>query len=88
MTQPKRSGQRKSRRRPVWLLPEDGIVDLIAIDLAVRGVRRVALTPSERRIAAASILAVGGTSNTIAKRLHMAHTTARALARQVSAAAS
>ena len=69
----------------VWLLPEDGVVDPLAISLAARGVRPVALTATERRIAAALILAAGGTPNMIAKRLRMAHSTARALAHQITA---
>lgn len=85
MTQAFQPGQQNARTRAVWLLPEDGIIDPIAIDLAARGIRPVALTPAERRIAAAFILATGGTPTTIAKRLHMAHSTARALAEQISA---
>jgi DNA-binding CsgD family transcriptional regulator len=85
MTHPNPTGQRNAFQRPVWLLPEDGVIDPVAIDLAARGVRSVALTPRERRIAAALILAAGGTPNTIAKRLHMAHTNARALAEQITA---
>jgi hypothetical protein len=84
MTHPNPTGQRNAFRRPVWLLPEDGVIDPVAIDLAARGIRSVALTPRERRIAAALILTAGGTPNTIAKRLHMAHTNARALAEQIT----
>ena len=85
MTQAIQPGQQNARTRAVWLLPEDGVIDPIAIDLATRGVRPVALTPAERRIAAAFILATGGTATTIAKRLHMAHSAARALAEQINA---
>ena len=38
-----------------WTLPEDGILDPIAIELAARGIRPVALTPVERITAAARI---------------------------------
>ena len=86
MTAPIAPCQSNVPQRAVWLLPEDGIVDPLAIDLAARGVRAVALTPTERRIAAALILAAGGTPNTIAKRLHMAHSNARALAAQLGLA--
>jgi DNA-binding CsgD family transcriptional regulator len=72
-------GQSISRHRATWLLPEDGIVDPVAIDLAARGVRPVALTPTERRIAAARILAAGGSATTLGRRLRMSHGTARAL---------
>lgn len=85
MTQPGDTGQHKAQRRTAWLLPEDGVIDPVAIDLAATGERPVALTPRERRIAAALILATGGTPNTIAKRLHMAHSNARALADQIAA---
>jgi DNA-binding CsgD family transcriptional regulator len=81
-------GHPNTSQRMAWLLPEDGIVDPLAIDLAVRGVRPVALTATERRIAAALILAAGGTPNAIAKRLRMAHSTARALADQITAGRS
>ncbi|MDA8321824.1 MAG: hypothetical protein M0030_18740 [Actinomycetota bacterium] len=63
-----------------WLLPEDGITDEIAIELTVTGARRVALTPGERRAAAALILASGGTINRVARRLHIGHRTAWRLA--------
>ncbi len=63
-----------------WLLPEDGIVDEIAVELTVRGVRRVPLTPGERRAAAALILASGGSRYRVARRLHIGHATAKRLA--------
>jgi hypothetical protein len=84
MAQPSQASQPNIRPRTAWLLPDDGILDPVAIDLAARGVRPVALTASERRVAAALILAAGGSPNTIAKRLHMAHTNARALADQIT----
>ena len=84
MTGPAGQGHPNAHQRAVWLLPEDGVVDPLAIDLAARGVRPVALTATERRIAAAFILAAGGTPNAIAKRLRMAHSTARALTDQIT----
>ncbi|MEV5747167.1 hypothetical protein AB0L00_05060 [Actinoallomurus sp. NPDC052308] len=78
------SGQPVARRRTARLLPEDGILDPIAIDLAARGIRPVALTPTERRLAAARILAAGGTATTLARRLRTSHTTARALINEIT----
>jgi hypothetical protein len=62
------------------MLPDDGIIDPIAVELAVSGTRPVALTPAERRIAAASILARGGTPYLISKRLHISGSAALVLA--------
>ena len=68
---------------PVWTLPEDGILDPIAIELAARGLRPVALTPAERLTAAARILHHGGTPALIARRLHVSGTTALILAARI-----
>jgi hypothetical protein len=62
------------------VLPDDGIIDPIAVEVAVSGTRPVALTPAERRLAAASILARGGTPYLISKRLHISGSAALALA--------
>ena len=62
------------------VLADDGIIDLIAVEIAARGTRTVALTRAERRLAAAQILARGGTPYVISKRLHVNGTTALALA--------
>ena len=67
-----------ARRR--LALADDGIIDPIAVELAARGTRPVALTRSERQLAAAAILARGGTPNLIAKRLHVSEATALTLA--------
>lgn len=69
---------RRPRRSRV--LPDDGIIDPIAVEIAARGIRRVALTPAERLVAAAVILAHGGTPNLVSKRLHVSGTTTLALA--------
>jgi hypothetical protein len=69
---------RRARRR--LALADDGIIDLIAVDIAARGARTVALTRTERQLAAACILARGGTPYLISKRLHVSGTTAHALA--------
>lgn len=60
-------------------LPEDGIIDPIAVEIAAAGMRPVALTPSERLIAAAHILAHGGTPHVVSKRLHVSGATAHVL---------
>jgi hypothetical protein len=68
----------RARRR--LLLADDGIIDLIAVEIATRGERPVALTCAERQLAAAHILALGGTAYVISKRLHVSGTTALTLA--------
>lgn len=85
MTQVSQLDQQNARQRTVWLLPEDGVIDPVAIELAATGERSVALTETERRLAAGLILDAGGTPNLIAKRLHMAHCNARALADEITA---
>jgi len=77
---------RRTRRR--WALPGDGIIDPIAVEVAARGVRSVALTRAERQLAAARILAPGGTLCVISKRLHVSGTTALLLAARYRSAAS
>jgi hypothetical protein len=66
-----------------WLLPEDGIVDDIAVDIAARGERPVRLTPTERRLAAKRILAGGGNVVTVAIRLRIQPQAAVALATEI-----
>lgn len=73
-----------TRRRLV--LVDDGIIDPIAVELAARGTRPVALTRTERQLAAAAILARGGTPYVIAMRLHVSGTTALKLAAQCDGA--
>jgi hypothetical protein len=68
-----------------WTLPEDGITDELAIEIAARGIRPVRLTRTERRLAAARILAAGGTPYLISKRLHISSQTAHALADELAA---
>jgi len=68
----------------VRTLPDDGIIDPIAIEIAVGGVRPVALTPTEQRLAAARILAVGGTPYVVSKRLRVSGAAALTLAAQCS----
>ena len=67
--------------RPVtFTLPDDGIIDPLAVEIAAKGLRPVALTRAERRLAATVILALGGTLNLVCKRLHVSGTTALTLA--------
>ena len=74
--------------RPVtqWLIPDDGIIDPVAVEIMAAGARRVRLTVPERRAAAALILARGGTANDIAARLHIAGRAAVDLAAAIRAA--
>jgi hypothetical protein len=70
------------------VLADDGIIDLIAVEIAARGTRPVALTAAERLLAAALILARGGTPNLICERLHVSGTTALMLATRCQGAAA
>lgn len=63
-----------------WLLPDDGIIDPIAVEIAANGERPVKLTAPERRAAAEIILALGGTVAVVAERLCMSDSAADALA--------
>jgi hypothetical protein len=72
----------------LWLLPDDGIIDPVAVEIAANGTRRVRLTAPERRAAAALILARGGTAYEVAWRLCMSGHTAKELAANVRADAA
>jgi hypothetical protein len=66
--------------RPAWLtLPDDGIIDPVAVEIAARGTRPVALTRAGRQ-AAARILARGGTQYLISTQLGVSGTTVLVLA--------
>jgi hypothetical protein len=69
-------------------LADDGIIDPIAVQIAASGARTVALTRAERQLAAARILARGGTPYVISKRLHVSGTTALTLAARCQGVAS
>jgi hypothetical protein len=71
-----------------WVIPEDGIIDPVAVAIAASGQRRVRLTRAERRVAAARILATGGTTRTIAKHLHMQYAAACVLAASITETAA
>ena len=67
--------------RPISLtLPDDGIIDPLAVEIAAAGTRPIALTSAERQLAAARILASGGTPYQVSARLHISGATALALA--------
>jgi hypothetical protein len=70
------------------VLADDGIIDLIAVEIAARGTRPVALTRTERQLAAARILARGGSPDLISKRLHVSGSTALTLAARCQGIAS
>ena len=54
-----------------WLLPDDGIIDDIAVDVAVKGLRPVRLTQRERELAGAGILALGGSEDALRANLSL-----------------
>jgi hypothetical protein len=75
-------------RQPALTLRDDGIIDPVAVEIAARGTRTVALTRAERQLAAARILARGGTLHHISTRLHVSGATAVTLAAGCQGAAS
>ncbi len=86
MTASQTTARTQAVRRPSpspWLLPDDGIIDELAVAIAAAGIRPVALTPAERRLAAERILARGGHAGQIATRLRMSPTAAVALAADI-----
>lgn len=72
-------------RTSEWIVPDDGIIDPIAVWIAASGQRRVRLTPVERRLAAALIVAQGGTSYRVAKHLGISSWAAHALVDSITA---
>jgi hypothetical protein len=64
-------------------LPEDGIVDFVAVEIAAKGWRRVRLTKRERTLAAALIMvhARENAGDVIMKRLNVSRVTALKLVR-------
>lgn len=69
-----------------WLLPDDGIIDPVAVEITAAGTRRVRLTAPERRAAATLILARGGTVTDIERRLHVSNWTAARMVDAIRAA--
>jgi hypothetical protein len=76
------------RTRHRLALANDGIIDPIAVEIAARGARTVALTRAERQLAAARILARGGTPYLISKRLNVSGSAALVLAARCLGVAS
>src|SRR5262245_35939312 len=75
---------RGTYKADAWLLPEDGIIDRVAIYVAVKGLRPVRMTQAEREIAGARILAAGGTEEILVERLSLPNArAARALALRI-----
>lgn len=76
----------RQRNSDPYLIAEDGIIDMIAVDIAVNGTRLVRLTQRERELAAARIIAGGGTPTTIRRHLGLVkQSAARTLATRVKA---
>jgi hypothetical protein len=88
MTTPPARPATTAGTRSAWTLPDDGITDYLAIEIAASGERPVALTATERWLAAARILARGGTAWQITSRLHVSHSTARRMAAAIRAAST
>lgn len=59
----------RRRRPPRWLLPDDGIIDELAVRIAASGARRVALTMPEREAAAALMITRGADTAELAANL-------------------
>lgn len=71
----------RKRGNDKWLLPTDGIIDLIAVDLASRGVRLVCLTREERRLAVFRIIVTDkGAVSDVMRNIGVTHVLADALA--------
>jgi len=70
--------------RSRWVIPDDGIIDAVAVEVAASGQRPVRLTCAERREAAARILARGGTVGVVAKRLRMSGSAVRVLVASIA----
>jgi hypothetical protein len=72
------------RSVPGWQIPDDGIIDEIAIDIAATGQRRVRLTPTELRLAARRIIASGFKAKTLEARLGISRSYAQDLVTELS----
>jgi hypothetical protein len=74
--------------RRCLVLAHDGIIDPVAVEIAARGMRTVALTRAERQLAAARILARRGTPHVVATRLHVGGAAVLSLAARSQGVAS
>jgi hypothetical protein len=64
-----RRAARRPRRRAAHLLPDDGIIDEVAVSIAVSGTRRVRLTEAERDLAAERMIRGGADLAELAQHL-------------------
>jgi hypothetical protein len=64
-----------------WQIPEDGIIDEVAVMVAAAGMRDVRLTRAEQRVAAALIMCWHGKIGLVCARLHVNGRQAAALLR-------
>lgn len=69
-------------------LDDDGIVDMIAVELAAKGVRPVELTETEQTAAAVLMIKRGAPRPLVAYRLRLAASTVRRIAAAIELAAS
>lgn len=77
---------RRQENTDPYLIAEDGIIDMTAVDIAVAGVRLIRLTVRERELAAQRILAGGGTQTMIRRNLALPTVAAaRSLCKRVRA---
>lgn len=67
------------------VLPDDQIVDEVAVQVAASGQRPVRLTATERELAAEQIMAGGGGPGVLAERLHMSTLEAMQLYKRIHA---
>lgn len=78
---------KRYRNRPSgispWLIPEDGIVDDIAVEVAVSGARRVRLTPTEHCLAVEQMVRQGSSIKEIARHIGMADINVKDLIRRI-----
>jgi hypothetical protein len=78
---------RRQQNSDPYLITDDGITDMTAVDIAAAGVRLVRLTQRERELAARRILAAGGNQTTLYRRLALpTYWAARQLAERVTVA--
>lgn len=80
-----RAAKKVQQRKNIGLLAEDGVVDLMAVDLVVTGQRQVQLTPTERLLATTRILTAGGGVGDVARHMGVEHTVARRLVNRITA---
>lgn len=77
-----RRRRKRSKFDPALIVPDDGIVDGIALEIAVTGMRVVRMTRKERRLAARRILLSGGDVPEVAARLGISQDSARLLVKR------